>query len=133
MIRDASTLRQTPLFTTVKGLEGSCDLPRERTAIIGVSSAAGFERLHLHPSEYGFAGKNVPLADTPTALEEMMGVLKGQPGELQQSILWNSGFYLWHCGIVADLAAGIALAEALLDTGAALTKLEGLRQAFSAT
>jgi len=24
--------------TTVKGLEGSCDLPRERTAIIGISS-----------------------------------------------------------------------------------------------
>jgi anthranilate phosphoribosyltransferase len=130
MIRDALALRQTPLFTTVKGLEGSCDLPRERTAIIGVSSAAGFERLHLHPSEYGFAGKNFPLADTPTTLEEMMGVLQGQPGELRQSILWNSGFYLWHCGIAADLTAGFALAETLLDTGAALTKLEGLRQAL---
>lgn len=38
MARTAFALRGTTRFTTVKGLEGSCDLPRERTAIIGLSA-----------------------------------------------------------------------------------------------
>ena len=57
MMREAYRLRgasatAVPL-TTIKGLEGSCDLPRERTAIIGLSSPheSFLERLRLHPQE----------------------------------------------------------------------------------
>src|SRR5579883_565204 len=38
MFQEALALRGLGHFTTVKGLEGSCDLPRERTAIIGLGS-----------------------------------------------------------------------------------------------
>ena len=51
-------------FTTVKGLEGSCDLPRDRTAIIGLGDGNNLERLLLVPREYGFTTKNVPLNST---------------------------------------------------------------------
>lgn len=37
MFRDALELQGVRNYTTVKGLEGSCDLPRDRTAIIGLS------------------------------------------------------------------------------------------------
>ncbi|MEB3212496.1 MAG: hypothetical protein VKL39_14145, partial [Leptolyngbyaceae bacterium] len=37
MIREAVTLHRPMPFLAVKGLEGSCDLPRDRTCIIGLS------------------------------------------------------------------------------------------------
>ncbi|MCY7278371.1 MAG: hypothetical protein LH702_32705, partial [Phormidesmis sp. CAN_BIN44] len=46
MFRDAFARRGTTNFTTVKGLEGSCDLPRDRTAIIGIHTSE-FERQNL--------------------------------------------------------------------------------------
>jgi anthranilate phosphoribosyltransferase len=49
MIRQAYELRGTSFFTLVKGLEGSCDLPRERTAIISVSGAVSAHDPASHP------------------------------------------------------------------------------------
>jgi len=54
-------MRGNTCFTTVKGLEGSCDLPREPPPFIGMSSPntphktliAPLERLHLVPRDYG--------------------------------------------------------------------------------
>ncbi len=128
-LQEAIALRgQVYPFTTVKGLEGSCDLPRERTAIIGLGNppAAELERLHLHAHDYGFASKNVPLESTAGAIAAMQAVLQGQPGELRQSILWNAGFYLWRCGAAKTLAAAIATAAELIDGGQARRKLTDL-------
>ncbi len=148
MARSAFALRQVHRFTTVKGLEGSCDLPRERTAIIGYSgdpppgsppveedtTGSGvteiFYRLHLHPHDYGFSGKNVPLEGVPEAIAQMISVLSGHPSELRQSVLWNSGFYLWRCGLVPSLEGAIALAAAILDQGRAAQKLKQLAEAI---
>ncbi len=119
MMREAYQLRESSsgvaiALTTIKGLEGSCDLPRERTAIIGVSnsSLAPLERLRLHPHEYGVGGKNAGLEDANPAT--MQAVLRGEPSELMLSILWNAGFYLWRSGITPDITAGMAKAELLL-------------------
>lgn len=134
-LQDAIAIRgNTHLYTTVKGLEGSCDLPRERTAIIGLGQplVAEPERLHLHPHDYGFAGKNVPLDDTAEAIAAMQTVLQGQPSELRQSILWNAGFYLWRCGAGATMEEAIALAAELLDNGKASQKLAELCTAVTA-
>lgn len=125
MFQEALALRGISHFTTVKGLEGSCDLPRERTGIIGL----GQERLLLHPHEYGFEGKNVPLDSSKAIAELMKSVLRGDASELMQSTLWNSGFYLWRCGICASIADGIAEAKQLLTTGLVLQKLQALQQA----
>jgi anthranilate phosphoribosyltransferase len=144
MFRDAFALRRVTRFTTVKGLEGSCDLPRERTAIIGLGNPVEeqaehsdapvpnqFERLHLHPRDYGFEGKNVPLESTVEVVKRMQAVLEGQPSELWRSLLWNGGFYLWRCGACSSIETGIAKTESLLSQGQVMQTLRSLQQATS--
>jgi len=126
MFRVALGLRGMRQFTTVKGLEGSCDLPRERTGIIGL----GEERLHLHPRDFGFEGQNVPLESAAQAIAAMQTVLVGEPSELRRSLLWNSGFYLWRSGICPSIGTGITTAETLLSSGQVMQKLQQLRAAI---
>jgi anthranilate phosphoribosyltransferase len=132
-------LRGVTKFTTVKGLEGSCDLPRDRTAIIGLATTPKpdntgvipIERLHLTPRDYGFTTKNVPLSTTQELIADMQGVLHGKPSELMQTALWNGGFYLWRCGICSDMPEGIAKVEELLTSGVIAQKLQELSGAVN--
>jgi anthranilate phosphoribosyltransferase len=129
MFQVALGLRGVSKFTLVKGLEGSCDLPRDRTAIISLSSASPeLERVFLSPHDYGFTTKNVPLGSTEELLTQMQDVLAGNSSELQQTALWNGGFYLWRSGICADMRSGIAKAEELLNSGVVAAKLQELIQ-----
>ncbi len=146
MFRDALELRGDSRLTTVKGLEGSCDLPRERTAIIGYGNPSEtpaaavsqsespqsdpFERLLLHPRDYGFTPENVPFQSEafPT---QMQGVLHGEPSELMESAVWSGGFYLWHSGIAGDLISGIAQAREGFKSGRVAAKLQEITQAVS--
>ncbi|PSB30192.1 anthranilate phosphoribosyltransferase family protein [Stenomitos frigidus] len=129
MFQDAIAQRGVTHFTSVKGLEGSGDLPRERTAIIGLGiPTIGFERLHLHPRDYGFEGKNVALDATPKLVKAMTTVLGGHPSEWMQSTLWSGGFYLWRCGGCPSLEAGIQEARRLLTEGLVLQKLQEIQQ-----
>jgi anthranilate phosphoribosyltransferase len=139
MFQVAFAMRGTSNFTTVKGLEGSCDLPRERTAIIGMSSPntphettiAPLDRLQLVPRDYGFGSKNVPLGSTAQLVEDMQSVLQGKPSELMQSAVWNAGFYLWRSGICPDMRSGIAKAEDLFTGGQVSQKLQEIIQAVA--
>ncbi len=118
-------------FTTVKGLEGSCDLPRDRTAIIGLGNGNNpIDRLLLVPREYGFTTTNVPLTNTEELISEMKLVLQAKPSELMQTALWNGGFYLWRCGICADMLEGLAFSKELFYSGGVLKKLRELQQAI---
>lgn len=134
MFQDAYGLRGQQRFTSVKGLEGSCDLPRDRTAIIGLGqlgSNPSLERLLLHPRDYGFAGKEVPLDSLTVLLAQMQEVLQGNSSELTPAAVWNGGFYLWHCGICPDLESGIAEAKILLTSGQVAQKLKEISQAVN--
>lgn len=143
MFREAFALRNLGHFTTVKGLEGSCDLPRDRTAIIGLSQPTkeSFDRLHLVPREHGFSGKEVPIsttiaAGTPSSAEliaEMQTVLQGKPSEMMQAAVWNGGFYLWRCGVCSDLSGGFLMAEALLKQGKVAQTLRQIVAAVDAS
>jgi anthranilate phosphoribosyltransferase len=125
MFQTALELRGVTKFTTVKGLEGSCDLPRDRTAIIGLGNpGASLERLHLAPRTYGFTSQNPPLTTAAEIIADMQGILAGKSSELMQTALWNGGFYLWRCGICSDIQEGFAKAETLFKTGAVAAKLE---------
>jgi anthranilate phosphoribosyltransferase len=126
MFREAFALRGLQHFTTVKGLEGSCDLPRDRTAIIGLNSPtqssnlnseSSFNRLHLVPREHGFSGKEVAIAAPSDLIVSLQTVLQGKPSEMMQAAIWNGGFYLWRCRVCPDLQAGFSMAEALLSQG----------------
>jgi len=119
-------------FTTVKGLEGSCDLPRDRTAIIGLGNNPNtLERLLLVPREYGFTTKNVPLNSSEEFISEIKSVLAAQPSELMETALWNGGFYLWRCGICANIDEALAKAKELFNCGAVLEKLRELQQTIN--
>lgn len=129
LFQETLALQNVTKYTLVKGLEGSCDLPRDRTAIIGLSSNTGvLERLHLAPRDYDFTTKNVPLETTAELLAQMQEVLAGKPTELMQTALWNGGFYLWRSGISPDMRSGIAKASELFTTGVVAAKLQELTQ-----
>ncbi|MBD2507588.1 anthranilate phosphoribosyltransferase family protein [Nostoc muscorum FACHB-395] len=134
MFKIALELRGITKFTLVKGLEGSCDLPRDRTAIISLSPSLAsqeVERLHLVPRDYGFTTKNVSLGTTEELVADIQDVLAGKPGELMQTALWNGGFYLWRSGICSDMPEGLAKAEELLTNGAVAAKLQELSQSVN--
>jgi anthranilate phosphoribosyltransferase len=121
-------LRGRTDWIAVKGLEGSCDLARSRTAIVGLNHQGQAERLLLHPRDYGFEGDEVELGDEASLGSRLLEVLAGQGGELAKTARWNAGFYLWQGGAAKSLEAGLAKAEHLLAQGGALAKLEHLRQ-----
>jgi anthranilate phosphoribosyltransferase len=130
--RETFEQRGVTNYTLVKGLEGSFDLPRDRTAIIGVSQpGSDFDRLLLHPRDYGFAGSEVPLDSTTELLIQMQDVLKGKASELMSAAIWNGGFYLWRCGVCSDLSEGLTKAEALFTNGHVAQKLEEIRKAIA--
>lgn len=132
--RETFEFRGMTNFTLVKGLEGSCDLPRDRTAIISMSQpgkSSEFERLMLHPRDYGFAGAEVPLDSTPVLIAQLQDVLQGKSSELMQSAIWNGGFYLWRCGVCDDLATGFSKAEALFTGGDVVEKLREIESAIA--
>lgn len=132
--RETLEMRGVRKFTLVKGLEGSCDLPRDRTAIIAISQpdvSEGFERLLLHPRDYGFAHQELPLDSTRELIQQTQHVLNGKPTELMSVAIWNGGFYLWRCGVCPDLATGFAKAESFLTEGYALQKLQDIRHAIA--
>ncbi len=130
----AFTQRGTSFFTTVKGLEGSCDIARDRTGIIGINRLrAGTletERLLLHPRDYGFQGSDpeiMPLADL---LAYYQAAFTGQTNEVGRSAVWNSGFYLWRIGRADSLEAGFNLSKSLLASSAVKDKLYEIKAAI---
>ncbi|NEP17740.1 MAG: anthranilate phosphoribosyltransferase family protein [Leptolyngbya sp. SIO4C1] len=129
--------RETALFTTVKGLEGSCDLPRDRTAILGLGQLKDgqlqFERLLLHPRDYGFTAIDPPLASLAQYMTQLAQALTGGELELAQSAIWNGGFYLWRCGAASTLEQGFEQARATLASGRAAKQLEVIKQAMAAS
>jgi len=133
IIREALTIRGQQHFLTIKGLEGSCDLPRERTAIIGVHRAgrAELERVLLHPRDYGFAGADIIPEEATIAA--MQAALMGAASELARSLTWNAGFHLWQTGTCCDLKAGLTWAEELLRTGRVHQILYQLQEAVHQT
>jgi anthranilate phosphoribosyltransferase len=114
-------------ITTVKGLEGSCDLPHDRTVIVGSYRSGGeLERIMLHHQDAGVTNQNPLLTDN--LLPELKNVLAGQPSPLTETILWNGGFYLWHCGLVSDLATGMNQTATLLKNGRVLEQLSNIQE-----
>jgi len=129
-LRQTLALRGSLALTTVKGLEGSCDLARNRPAIVGIARDGKEQRSILHPTEYGFGGSDVGLDERYIA--RLQAVLAGKSDELAISAVWNGGFYLWHCGVCDDLRSGFELAKEMLADGRAAAKLAEIAEACRA-
>ena len=125
--RETLKLRNVQNYTFIKGLEGSCDLSLGRTGIIGLGKGnanQSFERLLLHPQEYGFPHHDLALVSPSQAITEITKVLQGKSSQLMPAAIYNGGFYLWRCGICSDLKSGFDRAEAILLQGKAASKLK---------
>jgi anthranilate phosphoribosyltransferase len=132
MFRTACELHGMTQFTAIKGLEGSCDLPRDRTVIAMLSNALGdWERFILHPQEFGAAAKELPLGDLSDLIAAYRETLAGVPSDFANAVIWSSGFYLWRSGVAATIQDGMALATDLLVTGQVKTHLDRLQTAVS--
>ncbi|AIE75821.1 Anthranilate phosphoribosyltransferase [Synechocystis sp. PCC 6714] len=121
MITEALTLRGVSAFTTVKGLEGSCDLPQERTAIIGLYDLTqgdnALTRLRLHAADFGLGGKNPVWTNLTDYSTLAKATLAGEQTPLRPALIWNSAFYLWQHTDLENLETAIAKAEQLIDDG----------------
>jgi anthranilate phosphoribosyltransferase len=114
---------------TVKGLEGSCDLSRNRTAIIGLGDeATGFNRLLLHPGDYNLNGSDLALESLSQTIAELDAVLQGKNSPLMSAVILNGGFYLWRSQVCSTIEAGLTLAEEMIAKGTIRDKLKQLRE-----
>ena len=98
---------------TVKGLEGSTDLPTTRAGITARVRDGAVERILLHPRDHGIGAAEHPWTDLETWREEARAALCGE-GPLAEALAWNLAAYLWFAGRVADVAEGLGRARALL-------------------
>jgi len=134
MARTAFALRGTQRLITVKGLEGSGDLPRDRTCIIGISQPQkepAIDRLLLHPRDYGFAAPELALPPLPQLQADLQAALQGKAGEMLESAVWNGGFYLWQAGVCLTIEAGLEQARTVLGNGQVAAHLAEVVEAIA--
>jgi len=110
---------------TVKGLEGSTDLPISRACVMSWVQAGQPERLVLHPRDHGCFDQDIEWNNIEQWSKQALEALNNR-GPLSQSLRWNAGTYLWLSGQADNLADGIHQADACLKSGAAKTKLDQL-------
>lgn len=127
------TLTNIRNFTTVKGLEGSSDLPCARAAIIGSYAFSNElcqqERLLLHARDYDLGDQTeVAFHSLESYMSQLKNTLNGDSTLLSKAAVWNSGFYLWHSGVVTSLDEGIETSRNLLNSGQVLKHLSFLAE-----
>jgi anthranilate phosphoribosyltransferase len=133
----AFALRGQSDFITVKGLEGSCDLPRSRTAIIGCYQGDQFGRLHLHARDFGLGGSEAVMDSEADYLADLTRLIAGQietdrEHNLLQSAIWSGGFFLWQSGVSENLTSGIRQAEQVIRSGALTQTIATIQAAIQA-
>jgi anthranilate phosphoribosyltransferase len=111
---------------TVKGLEGSTDLPTTRAGITARLKNGQMERILLHPRDYGITANEVPWCEIDTWRDQALAALTGT-GPLAEALTWNTAAFLWLSDHQTSLEAAMAQARALLTARCG----EGLRQRLS--
>jgi len=98
---------------TVKGLEGSTDLPSCRAGITARLRRGEMERLLVHPRDHGLHSEEVGWESLETWGQQALAALAGE-GPLAGPLLWNLGAYLWLTDQIVDLDAALDQARGLL-------------------
>ena len=111
---------------TVKGLEGSTDLPIGRACITARVRNGEAERLILHPRDHGCHHADAEWTDIDSWRDQALEALSGH-GPLSDALRWNAAAYLWFAGMTESLEAGIEQARTVLETGRAADQLSQLQ------
>ena len=98
---------------TVKGLEGSTDLPTTRAAITARLRHGVSDRILLHPRDHGIPSEEVRWSDLDSWRHQAGEALAGA-GPLAGALRWNVGAYLWFAGAHDTFVAALDQSEALL-------------------
>jgi anthranilate phosphoribosyltransferase len=98
---------------TIKGLEGSTDLPTTRAGITARLRGERTERVVLHPRDHGISAPEVPWQSLEIWRDQAMAALRGE-GPLAEALLWNLGCLLWQSDQHGSLGEGLQQARALL-------------------
>ena len=112
-------------LVSIKGLEGSTDLPISRACITGRVHNGKSQRIILHPRDHNCSGKDLEWQNLDKWREHALKAL-GNQGPLKQPLLWNAGVYLWFSGNSDSIEDGISKAEECLSSGSAQATLEQL-------
>lgn len=119
-------------YATVKGLEGSCDLSCNRTAIAGiVRPEQEFQRVLIHPEDYGLNDRDTELESATSAISLCLATIEGKNTDLTTAAILNGGFYLWLNGICSTMESGLEMAKEMLMEGTIRDKLSQLRDRHS--
>jgi anthranilate phosphoribosyltransferase len=98
---------------TIKGLEGSTDLPTTRAGIAARLRGDHSERLVLHPRDHGITAPEVAWHSLEIWREQALEALRGE-GPLADALLWNLGCLLWQSDQFSSLPGALEQARALL-------------------
>jgi anthranilate phosphoribosyltransferase len=110
---------------TVKGLEGSTDLPTSRACVTARVLDGASERRILHPRDAGCFAADAPWLGEESWTDAALAALTGQ-GPLATALIWNSGCHLWFAGLAGTLAEALERARGLIGEGCALDHLRHL-------
>ena len=98
---------------TVKGLEGSTDLPTTRAGITARVRDGAVERILLHPRDHGITAAELAWTGLEAWRSDALAALRGE-GPLAEALAWNLAAYLWFAGRPASLGEGLERGRALL-------------------
>jgi anthranilate phosphoribosyltransferase len=112
-------------IVTVKGLEGSTDLPTSRACVTAMVAGSGSERLILHPRDHDCYGPDLPWENQQAWASAAAAALDGS-GPLARQLLWNGGCYLWFSDRSRSLEQALEQARQLIAAGALKAQLRQL-------
>jgi anthranilate phosphoribosyltransferase len=98
---------------TVKGLEGSTDLPTSRAGITARVRQGVCQRILLHPRDHGITSAEVTWQSLEVWRAQALAALCGE-GPLLPALRWNVAAYLWFAGRVESLSEALERATGLL-------------------
>jgi len=111
---------------TVKGLEGSTDLPTSRACVTAVVRDRRSQRHILHPRDHGCFAQEHPYVEASEWAELAQTALEGD-GPLFLPLLWNGACYLWFSSEELSLDEALDCTRQLLREGAVKQTLADLR------
>ncbi|MCY3537791.1 MAG: anthranilate phosphoribosyltransferase family protein [Synechococcus sp. SB0673_bin_10] len=110
---------------TVKGLEGSTDIPTSRAGILAHVCDGQVERQIFHPRDHGYFGADLVWSGEEAWSRMAEAALEGH-GPLCRAVIWNSGSYLWLLERERSLPDCLAQAAELLAGGQVRQKRDRL-------
>ena len=115
---------------TVKGLEGSTDIPTSRAGILAHVRDGQAERQIFHPRDYGYFGADL-VWNGEEAWSQMAEAALAGHGPLHRAVVWNSGSYLWFLNRERSLPDCLAAAAELLASGQVRQRRDRLRHGLA--